>query len=187
MKQARTIFTGTIKFVSLSPHGDPEGIVLSGGEFIKIPPHSLLDKKLLKVGAKVSGEGELINREPNQVFHHVQVKVGSRLTADDSMNEDKKEKLKERHKAEMKDRPHPADKALKVKGVLIAVATKPKGEVDRMIFEDGTSVHIPKELEIEAGDCELGSEVIIRGQSRSYGEGRFIKAEAVEFNRPSSS
>jgi hypothetical protein len=76
-------FSGTIRFVSSSPHGEVEGVVLEDGSFIKLPPHSILEVSQIKVGALVSGSGERLNLEPNAVFHHVLLKTGDLILAND--------------------------------------------------------------------------------------------------------
>lgn len=49
-KSQRAEFKGHIEHISVSPHGDPEGIVLEDGTFIKIPPHSLVAKDEIRKG-----------------------------------------------------------------------------------------------------------------------------------------
>jgi hypothetical protein len=180
MKHAKKEFKGSILYISLSPHGDPEGVVLEDGSFIKAPPHSLVAKELFKVGAMVTGEGELLVESPNRVFHHVVIKSGSKVMSDDSGSKDDREDLKEKHKADLKTRKDAKDEPLVLKGKLVAIATKPKGEVDRFIFEDGTSVHISKEIELDADDCELGAMFEVKGKARNYGTSRFLKADSVK-------
>ncbi|RZA07802.1 MAG: hypothetical protein EOP11_06660 [Proteobacteria bacterium] len=179
-KHARIDFEGTIKYVSLSPHGDPEGIVLDDGSFVKAPPHSLVKKELFKVGAKVSGTGEIISEEPHPVLHHAQIKAGSEILSDDSGDEDEREELKEAHKADLKSRPDAKEEKLTLKGRIAAIATKPKGEVDRVILEDGTSIHVSKDMKLTRDDCEIGSMIQVEGKTRLYGVARFMKAEIIK-------
>lgn len=179
MKHERKAFRGEIKYVSLSPHGDPEGIVLDDGSFVKAPPHSLVAKERFAIGALVSGEGGLVTEEPNRVFHHARIQLGTTVLADDSVPKEKRESLKEKHKADLKTRKDAKDEVMVLTGKLVAVATKPKGEVDRLILEDGTSIHVPKEIELWSEDCELGTTFEVRGQTRTYGSSRFVKAFEV--------
>jgi len=179
-KKEVSSFEGRIKMISCSPHGDPEGIVLENGAFIKTPPHSLLAKEKFEIGTTIHGEGELIASEPNEVFHHAQVMSGKTMLSDDSIDKDSKEELKEKHKAEIKKRKDQPGKVLKTSGTIAALASKPKGELDRILLTDGTSIHIPKDLELSAEDFELGAVVEAKGEFRDYGSMKFLKAESVK-------
>lgn len=173
-------FKGPIKYLSFSPHGDPEGFVLANGTFVKVPPHSLLLKDLFKIGATVSGEGELLTEKPNRVVHRAKVHQGKKVMSDDSGTKDHRESLKEIHKKDLKARKSAPSEKIKIKGTVVAVGTKPKGEVDRIIFQDGFSVHVPKEMELSANDIAVGDKFEIKGESRAYGKNCFVKAESVK-------
>jgi len=180
MKHKNESFQGLVKYISLSPHGDPEGVVLADGTFVKAPPHSLVAKELFKVGTELSGEGHMIGEEPNRVFHHAQIRAGKKVIADDSVADHEREKLKEKHKADLKQREDAEDEIITLKGTVAAIATKPKGEVDRVILEDGTSIHIPKDVESMRDDWAIGSAVEVKGKARTYGQARFLKAEKIK-------
>ncbi len=68
--------------------------MLEDGTFVKVPPHSLVKKESFAVGEEITGEGHLINEEPNRVFHHARVKLGNAIIADDSGPEPEREKAK---------------------------------------------------------------------------------------------
>jgi hypothetical protein len=172
-------FEGTITQLSLSPHGDPEGVVLDSGAFVKVPPHSLLAKEAFRLGLRISEEGEEISSELNPVFHHAKLKAEGKTLSDDSLDKKAKEDLKEKHHEENKRREKAPGKPVSYMGRLVAVDTKPKGEVDRLIFEDGTSVHIPKEIELWASDLKLGEEIKVKGEGRRYGDSLMIRAEKI--------
>ncbi len=180
MKHKRSKFSGTIKYISVSPHGDPEGLVFDDGTFVKTPPHSLLNGELIKVGASVEGEGELIGGESAQVFHHAKVVIGGRRVADDSIDKEKKEALKEQHKKDIKARDEAPLVKANIRGKAVAFGVKPKGEIDRIIMADGTSVHVPKDIEISKDDFSVGDMLDVRGESRSFGDLRFVKADKVQ-------
>ena len=178
-KMKRTEFSGAIRFVSISPHGDPEGVVLDNGSFIKMPPHSVKEKGLFKVGAVVSGSGELLTESPNRVFHHAKVEQDKKILADDSMEKPEREGPKEKPKEDKMTRQDAPANQIKMSGKVVAVGTKPKGEVDRMIFDDGTSVHIPKEVELSSKEVKIGDRFEVEGEARLYNKRRFLKAETI--------
>ena len=174
-----TEFKGTIRFISCSPHGEPEGVVLDDGTFIKVPPHSLLAKDLFVVGGLVSGNGELLTTMPNKVFHRAKIQQGKKLLADDSGKKHEREELKDQHKKDLKHRKDARSTNVKISGKVIAVGTKPKGEVDRLIFDDGTSVHIPKDVNLASSEVEIGDLFEVKGVARSFHKLRFLKAETI--------
>jgi len=175
----RNAFSGIIELISCSPHGEPEGVVLDDGSFVKVPPHSLKAKDLFKIGAAVKGSGELLTEVPNKVFHHVKLLQGQKVLADDSMKKQARETLKDLHKKEMENIKEAPSKKMKLSGVIAAVGTKPKGEVDRLIFIDGTSVHLKKDIDLSIKDVQIGDIFEVRGKSRRYNESLFFKAESV--------
>jgi hypothetical protein len=175
----QTEFSGTIQYVSCSPHGDPEGIVLDDGTFVKVPPHSLRDKESFRDGIEVTGFGVLLTKEPNRVFHHAKVQIGERILSDDSGLKEERDYLKERHKKELEKRKDSPSEKMELKGKIVAVGTKPKGEVDRLILDDGTSVHLPKEVKLDARAVRIGDTFKIVGEARRYKHLRFLKAESV--------
>lgn len=175
----RTRFAGSIQLITCSSHGEPEGIVLKDGTFLKIPPHSLQAKDLFKVGAAVKGSGELLTKTPNRVFQHVKLLKGQKVLADDSMKKRAREALKEHHKKELKTMKETPSKKVKLAGVIAAIGTKPKGEVDRLVFADGTSVHLKKELELSPRDIHIGESYEVTGKSRKYAGSLFLKAESL--------
>ena len=175
----QTKFNGKIAYISCSPHGDPEGIVLEHGSFIKVPPHSLLKKELFKIDSDVSGAGELVTETPNAVIHHAVVKIGKIAASDDSVPPHKRDELKEKHEKDLKKRKDAPSKEITLSGVVVALGTKPKGEVDRIILADGTSVHVPKHVELSSEDFEIGATVEIEGEARHYKGMRFLKAKSV--------
>lgn len=177
MKHKRKSFSGSIRYISASPHGDPEGIVLDDGAFVKAPPHSLIKRDAFVIGALVSGEGDLIADAPNPVYHHALIRCGDEVLADDSVDHEEREELKAKHEADLARRRDAKDFVATVQGKVVAVAVKPKGEIDRLVLEDGTSIHVPKHLEIE--DVDLGSAVEIAGKLRVYERLTFMKADSV--------
>lgn len=176
--------SGLITHVSVSPHGDPEGVVIDGSTFVKIPPHSLIKADLLKVGAMVFVDGELVAEEPNQVVHHSRLLVEKTCAADDSVSKKEREKLKEAHKMDLKKRqaikPDSKGEHVELRGRAVAFGLKPKGELDRIIFDDGTSVHVKDEVEFHAEDIAVGDEFEIQGLRKKFGAQTFIKAEKVK-------
>ena len=180
MNETKT-FTGKIKMVSSSPHGTPEGVVLDDGAFIKIPPHSILDADKIKTGANISGNGELIASKPNQVFHHVVAKIGNTIVSNDQGTPKEKDALKEKHKEEndLKNKAHAEYKDITVNGKVFSLSVKPSGEVDRMMLEDGTAVHLPKELLLDYKKVKLGDTLKIEGQGQTFKDLKFLKARSV--------
>ena len=178
----QTKFSGPITYISCSPHGDPEGIVLEDGSFIKVPPHSLLNKDLIVIGAEASGCGELVTETPNPVLHHAVLTIGKITVSDDSVPPHERDELKERHEQDLEKRKDAPSKKLTLNGVVVALGTKPKGEVDRIILADGTSVHVPKHVELSSEDFEIGATVEVEGEARVYGSLRFVKAKSVSID-----
>jgi len=174
-------FAGKIKMVSSSPHGTPEGVVLDNGAFIKIPPHSILDAEKIKAGSNISGNGELIATKPNKVFHHVVAKIGNTIVSDDQGTPKEKDSLKQKHKKEieLKNRALPEYKDITVCGKVFSLAVKPNGEVDRMMLEDGTAVHLPKELLLDYKKVSLGDTLKIEGKGKTFKDLKFLKAKAI--------
>jgi hypothetical protein len=159
-------FSGTICYISSSPHGEVDGIVLDDGGFIKLPPHSVLEPKKIKVGTQVNGSGERLNLKPNSVYHHVIVRSEDVVLADDQGEHHDKKRLQK-------------VRVSKIVGKLVAIGTKPKGEVDRMILDDGTSVHLSKDFELFADDMLIGRKYEVEGEVRSFENLKFCKAESV--------
>ncbi len=164
----QTKFSGSIQFISSSPHGEVEGIVLDDGSFIKLPPHSVLKPDQIAIGAKVSGTGDRITLRPNPVYHHVILKMGALTLADDQA-----EKGGPKHRKAL-------EKVSRITGKLVSIGTRPKGEVDRMILDDGTSIHLSKELELFADDMRIGQSYEITGDLRSFDKLTYLKAESVQ-------
>ena len=122
----QTKFSGRIAYISCSPHGDPEGIVLEDGSFIKVPPHSLLEKDLLKGDAQASGTGELVAETPNAVIHHAVVKIGKVTASDDSVPPRERDELKEKHEKDLEKRKDAPSKKITLNGVIVALSTSRK-------------------------------------------------------------
>ena len=183
----RQKFSGKIEFISYSPHGDPEGIVLKDGVFIRIPPHSLLDANAFKVGAEISGEGELAAESVAPVYHHAKVMSGRTLVADDSGTKEERESLKTQHKRDLEGRrkSEPKMEDMEISGKVVALGRSPKGEIDRVILEDGTSIHISKEAKLgpkERKGLKVGSQIEVEGEGRAFGKTRFIKADHLKLH-----
>ena len=174
-------FKGKIKMVSSSPHGTPEGVVLDNGAFIKIPPHSILDEEKIKTGATISGNGELISTMPNQVFHHVVAKIGNTIVSDDQGTATETEALKKQHKKEIdrKVNNRVDYKDITLNGKVFSLGLKPNGEVDRMMLEDGTAVHIPRELLLDYKKVKLGDTLKIVGEGQTFKDLKFLKAKSI--------
>lgn len=174
-------FAGKIKMVSSSPHGTPEGVVLDSGAFIKIPPHSILDADKIKTGANISGNGELIATKPNPVFHHVIAKIGTAIVSNDQGTPKETDALKEKHKKEidLKSQTHADYKDVVINGKVFSLGVKPNGEVDRMMLEDGTAVHLPKELLLDYKKVSLGDTLKIEGKGKTFKDLKFLKAKAI--------
>lgn len=172
-------FSGAIQFISLSPHGDTEGIVLDDGSFIKVPPHSLTANGLFKVGDFISGSGEVVNMTPNPVIHHAKVMQGRKVLADDSLDKQHRDAMREQHRKDINDRNESPFIQVKIKGKVVAVGTKPNHEVDRLIFADGTSVHISKDIEMPTDEIDIGDMFEVTGEARMFDKNRFLKAESV--------
>ena len=178
MSQTKS-FAGKIKMVSSSPQGTPEGVVLDSGTFIKIPPHSILDADKIKMGSNISGNGELIATKPNQVFHHVVAKVGTTIVSDDQVTPKETDALKEKHKKEIDLKTHAEYKDITVNGKVFSLAVKPNGEVDRMMLEDGTTVHLPEELLLDYKKVKLGETLKIEGKGQTFKDLKFLKAKLI--------
>lgn len=174
-------FVGKIKMVSSSPQGTPEGVVLDNGAFIKIPPHSILDASKIEIGANISGNGELIATKPNPVFHHVLAKIGSVVVSNDQGSHQDKDELKGKHKKEidLNAKPHPEYRDVMVSGKVFSLAVKPNGEVDRMMLEDGTAVHLPKELLLDYKKVKLGDTLKIEGEGQTFKNLKFLRAKSI--------
>ncbi|RYZ90421.1 MAG: hypothetical protein EOP04_03965 [Proteobacteria bacterium] len=160
-----TKFSGTIRFISLSPHGEVEGVVLDDSSFVKLPPHSVILPYLISVGSEVSGTGERLTTKPNAVFHHVLLKSGHDVLADDQTFG-----KKSKHTLPLKS---------KLVGKLVSIGIKPKGEVDRLIFDNGISVHLSKELDLSSEDMMIGQTYEVMGEVRSFESLTFCKADSV--------
>ncbi len=180
----RTRFGGTVLQLSISGHGETEGVMLDTNSFVKIPPHSVLLTGKIKVGSVVSGSGVEIADRPNSVFYHAQVVIGKKLVADDSGHEKARTKSKEVHQARLKAS---NEKVVEKKTIAVAriagIAVKPKGEVDRMLLSDGTSAHMPKELELKSKDFNLGDLIQLNGKGRTFGKNKFLHVKTVTFTK----
>lgn len=179
MKQKIESFKGKIKLICSSPYGEPEGAVLDDGTFIKIPPHSLIHAERIKIGASVSGEGEIIPSAANPVFHHVRFKVVKDLVANDQGTHHERKMLKEKHKKAISKMKELEFEEMTVRSRVEAIGVKPKGEVDRIILTDGTSVHLPKELHLDSSKIHVGNILNIEGVGKYFKSLKFMKASAV--------
>ena len=179
MKSKTETFKGKIKIIISSPYGEPEGAVLDDGTFIKIPPHSLIHAELIKVGASVSGEGELIPGALNPVFHHVKFKVVKDLVANDQGTPHEREKLKEKHKKALSKIKESEFEDMTVRSQVEAIGVKPKGGIDRIILTDGTSVHLPKELYLDSSKIHVGDTLNIEGAGKQFKSLKFMRASVI--------
>jgi len=179
MKQNIQPFRGKIKVISSSPYGEPEGAVLEDGTFIKLPPHSLIRAERIKVGASVSGCGELISSAMNPVFHHVRFKVVKDLVANDQGSFHERRKLKEAHKKALSKLENIEFIDMKVKSRVEAIGVKSKGKINRVILVDGTTVHLPKDLYLDSSKIKVGDVLNIEGEGKRFKSLKFLKASSV--------
>jgi hypothetical protein len=179
MKPHASKFKGTITQISLSPHGMPEGIVLDSEVFVKIPPHTLINPELLQVGAEVTGSGESSQYKLNKTIRHAQVFIDDELVADDQLGPKENDELKEKHHKDIKKMKAPKKNLLTREGTVIAVSSKKHGEVDRLLLDDGTSVHIPKEIEVHEDDFKLGDLMYIEGEGQEFEDHSFLRAQFI--------
>lgn len=183
----RQNFSGVVKFISCSPHGDPEAVVLEDGMFVRIPPHSLLEKADLTIGAEIEGSGELVDHESAKTIHHARIMKGKRVLADDSGSKEDREELKEKHKKDLEKRRKSEDKLeeIELSGTIAAIGYSPKGEPDRILLTDGTSIHLSKEMKLgpkERKGLKVGAKVEVEGESRSFDKMKFVKASDVKLH-----
>ena len=174
-------FAGKIKMVSSSPRGTAEGVVLDNGTFIKIPPHSILDAEKVKAGANISGHGELIAKIPNEVFHRVIAKIGNTVVSNDQGTPKETDALKKSHKLELESKAEqPAEfEDVTISGKVFSLAVKPNGEVDRVMLEDGTAVHLPEELLLDYKKLKTGDALKIEGKGTTFKNLKFLKAKSI--------
>lgn len=180
----RSRFSGTVLQLSISPHGETEGVMLDTNSFVKLPPHSILVANKIKVGSVIAGNGVEIAERPNSVFYHAQVMIGKKLVADDSGHEKERTKSKEVHHARLEAI---ESKVVEKKTIAVArisgIAVKPKGEVDRMLLSDGTSAHIPKDLKLKSKDFNLGDLIQLNGKGRTFGKNKFLHVKTIKFTK----
>jgi hypothetical protein len=186
MKEMKS-FAGKIKMVSSSPQGTTEGIVLENGTYIKIPPHSILDSDKIQAGANISGNGEMITEKPNQVFHHVITKIGNRVVSNDQGTPTENDALIKSHKLNSKAKGPAEYKNITVSGKVFSLAVKPNGEVDRVMLEDGTAVHLPTELLLDYKTLKLGDTLKVEGEGSNFKNLKFLKAKSISPVKVSSS
>lgn len=120
-----------------------------------------------------------MDQNGNRTFHRVQLKVGKKIISDDTLDPKTNEELKEKHKRANKEKPEIRSEKIVFEGKVVAFGSKPKGEIDRILFADGTSVHVPKDIDLESEDIAVGNELRIEGESRVFGDLRFVKAKSV--------
>lgn len=179
MKKKFKIFKGTVRQISLSPHGHPEGLFLDNGTFVRIAPHTLLKESDIKVGTHVEGTGELRKSKFFQTIKHAKLFIRGELVANDQIAKKEDRILKARHREINQTIDVSPEKLCQADGTIIALSTKKKGIVDRLLLSGGVSVHVPKSLDVSEEEVHIGDVLHVEGQGRNFGRHTFIKASFI--------
>ena len=172
--------------VSVSPHGEPEGLVLEDGSFVKVPPHTVLLAALFQPGRAVEIWAEKLTDTPNPVYHHAVVSMGGTPATADPADKAGEQARKERHRRSHEGQKLGPGRLGVVQGKVVAVGCAPDGRVDRLLLESGASAHIPTGVGTTQ-PFKPGDEVEIAGEIRSFPLGEFIKvSQAVRTGAPAA-
>ena len=191
----RSSFSGRVKLVSVSPHGDPEGFWLEDDTFVKVPPHTVLARERFRVGNLAEGSGELFElasgaegntalsaRGVDRVFHRALVLLDGVPATSDPEDKALDETLKAQHKQVNEARKGAVPgREITLSARILGLGLRPHGprEVDRLFLEGNVSAHLPKELHAETADLKLGDAVTVVGEAREFALGTFLKVKAL--------
>lgn len=159
---------GKVAQYSLTPRGDVDGLILDDGTEVHLPPH--LGAQLVyavKPGDAVTIRGLKARAIP--MIEAMQV-------VNDATNQAVTDEGPGRGPAG----PGAAEQPMQAQGRIKAQLFGPRGEVNGVLLEDGTQVHMPPpEAERLASVLTPGQTVFVRGEGVSSPLGRSIAAEAI--------
>lgn len=158
---------GTVAEYSLTPRGDVDGLILSDGTEVHLPPH--LGTQLVyavKPGDQVTVHG--LRARAEAVMQAMSVrndKTGATVVDDGPAGP---------------PGPGPASQVLSDTGRVKEQLHGPRGELNGVLMEDGTIVRLPPpEAQRLAPDLKPGATLTVRGKGYAGPLGRVIAATAI--------
>ncbi|HZZ03341.1 hypothetical protein [Paraburkholderia sp.] len=159
----------------LNPHGDVDGMILTDGTEVHVPPH-LSDAMCATVhpGDAIRVRGVRPRAADMIAAVAIETADGTRIVDNGPPVHHKKKKPIPEHIANAGRHPMQAD------GIVQRVLHGPKGEVRRALLEDGRIVRWPPhETDAIAGLLVPGSTLAIRGEGLVTGFGTVIEVQEI--------
>lgn len=164
-------FQGKVLQYELTPRGDVDGVILADGTEVHLPPH--LGAQL--VAAVKPGDDVTIRGEKNGTT----IRAGSIKAGEDGPAVVDRGPPAGRPGAGPQAGPRPAGAAMEASGVAKMALHGPRGELNGVLLEDGTAIHLPlKEAGRLADSLKPGQPVAVRGEGVSGPTDRSIAARA---------
>jgi len=163
----------------LNPHGDVEGMILTDGTKVHIPPH-LSDAMCAAVhpGDAIKVRG--VRPRAADMIAAVAIETADSARIVDNGPPEHHPKHHKKKKPSPGHIAHAGRQPMQANGVVQRVLHGPKGEVRGALLEDGRIVRWPPhETDAIVGLLVLGSALAIRGEGRVPGFGTVIEAREV--------
>jgi len=173
---------GTVDRVLINPHGDIDGILLTGGMEVHVPPHLSLEiRAAVKPGASISVFGVRPRGAEMIAAVAIEGSNGKRIV-DNGPPKGTEHKGGEheapKHKAKHDDKPKPPP--IEAEGVVQRALHGPKGEVRGVLLEDGRTIRIPPHEAKERGALlRVGAHLAARGPGLEADGATVIDAKEV--------
>ena len=165
--------SGAVTQVLLTPHGDPDGLILRDGTLVRFPPHTVLEPSALRIGSEVHAEGEAAMSPSGITLFDSTVEAANRRIVDAEAEPSPGTRPPPPHE-------RPALVPLSVAGKVRVLLSNREGVIDGFVLEDGSVVHAGP----RAGLSQLGVapsvQVVASGMGGSYDAGRSLRAETLQ-------
>ena len=181
----RQNFEGLVRVLSISSTGEIDGLVIEDGSFVEIAPYAFVEGLTVKIGDLISGEGELVEQRPHRIFRLATLFKGDVMIANENTPLGEREAMSEAHRHAENDliRLSGYDLAHQelenLSGTLMAVNLRAVGSIERLVFENQASVHLPERFQLSLGDVEIGEFMTVRGRVAKFENGIYVLADRV--------
>ena len=174
--------TGTVKAFTLTPIGDIEGIILTNGDEIHVPPH--LTEQV--AAAVRPGEAVAVRGWNTDIPNFV---VATALTGQrgQSVVDQGPPPPGMRPPPPPPGQAAPGEQLATVQGRILQVLHGPRGDMNGAILDDGTTLKLPPPSAWQVASLlQPGQSVVAQGWSLSNSYGRVVEVQSINSAQPTA-
>jgi hypothetical protein len=158
----------------VGPRGHIAGILLQDGAVVWMPPQSVLSgAPVLKAGDPIHIEGQVHATATGSVINRALVQSGSNLVADARQWKHPEREEGKKHEKGAKLG------ALTSSGSIVALLSNPKGRVEGVVLDDGTTALAGHHEKLGDLGLKVGQKVTVTGRGGVYEKGKGMRIVSV--------